>query len=644
MTDTRYCSTCGALLSQGAVVCGECGARFQASPFHKKATDAPVAWGKAPVRRRQENDSDAGALPEEPGVELISRESLEPTPTGMTAMRPGADQYDRTMAASNPPSHLAAPAAGEQSQGAPEGPRGVLERPLDGCTPAAIGKRLIAWLIDCAISGLVAIPLTIGAILISVKHHASLLAQILVGIGVVLPLLYLLVLVWMEGTKGSTPGKLAMGLRTVRHSKGGTIGLGGALGRAVLLGLPVIGLVMAVLVLVDPRRTGRGGHDRITDAVVIDIREGRNGIQPRPDDFERHGADHYMPREPVAVTTHDNLMSSPGAAWGVGSPSAAPSTQDVHSGASSWAPDAVDEAPMRDPQGGYAPQAGPGGYAPQAGQSGYAPQAEVGGHAPQAEASGHGAVPAEAPAPGGYAPPNQQVAQQVGQQVDQQQVGYGPLYGHGDQVGQHQQVGQDQQVGYGQSDRPGDQMGHGEQSGPAGYAPYAQQAGHDVSAAPAGMDAPAVSTSAPQAPAPHAPSPAAAAVAAPDDDDDDRTRMAMPVAHRPEPAAPRLRIRLEDGTQREGQAPLVLGRNPAVSPGRTGLPIEDSSRSISKTHLLLDVVDDVVRATDLGSTNGSALVAPDGQRRALSAETAVDVPAGSALALGDRVIHVELLT
>ena len=76
MNQTRYCSTCGSLLSEEAVICGECGARYQPSPYERRATDAPGAWSQAPIprsrvpgdRRRQEETS---------AIELITQESLD---------------------------------------------------------------------------------------------------------------------------------------------------------------------------------------------------------------------------------------------------------------------------------------------------------------------------------------------------------------------------------------------------------------------------------------------------------------------------------------------------------------------------------------------------------------------------------------
>lgn len=43
-----------------------------------------------------------------------------------------------------------------------------------------------------------------------------------------------LVYAWMEGTTGQTPGKMAVGSRTLREADGGPLGFGRALGRRLL--------------------------------------------------------------------------------------------------------------------------------------------------------------------------------------------------------------------------------------------------------------------------------------------------------------------------------------------------------------------------------------------------------------------------
>src|SRR5699024_12679291 len=94
MNQTRYCSTCGTLLSEGAVICGECGARYQASPYERRATDAPGAWSQAPVPKSRDLGWAEEADSEDEGVELITREALEPGNPGATTLR-SEEQYEQ---------------------------------------------------------------------------------------------------------------------------------------------------------------------------------------------------------------------------------------------------------------------------------------------------------------------------------------------------------------------------------------------------------------------------------------------------------------------------------------------------------------------------------------------------------------------
>jgi len=87
-----------------------------------------------------------------------------------------------------------------------------------------------------------------------------------------------LVVAVLVGTTGLTPGKAAVGLRVVRQDDGRPIGVLAGLGRTLALGvagLPTLGLGAATLAwtaAMDPTGRRRGVHDRIGDAVVVDVR------------------------------------------------------------------------------------------------------------------------------------------------------------------------------------------------------------------------------------------------------------------------------------------------------------------------------------------------------------------------------------
>jgi uncharacterized RDD family membrane protein YckC len=108
------------------------------------------------------------------------------------------------------------------------------------------------------------------------------------------------------GVAGISPGKALVGLRVVRHEDGMPLGIAAAVLRTLTLGvaaLPTFGLGVATLAwtaVMDARGRRRGAHDRLTGAVVVDIRP-----QPEPE----HEADE-RPRQIVNLTAM-RLMPMP---------------------------------------------------------------------------------------------------------------------------------------------------------------------------------------------------------------------------------------------------------------------------------------------------------------------------------------------
>lgn len=142
--------------------------------------------------------------------------------------------------------------------------------------------------------------------------------------------------------------------------------------------------------------------------------------------------------------------------------------------------------------------------------------------------------------------------------------------------------------------------------------------------APAPSAAPAATPAAPVAPPP--PAPAAAEV-------EEHTVLA---AHRRPSAA----LRLPNGQTVPLTADLVvLGRNPtppAQAPGAQPVPVDDATRTVSKTHALLRRGDDGWSITDLSSTNGVIVGESD-------AEIAVGtpVPVSGRFLLGDAELFLD---
>ncbi|MGC3994165.1 MAG: DUF5684 domain-containing protein [Propionicimonas sp.] len=126
----------------------------------------------------------------------------------------------------------------------------------------------------------------------------------------------------------------------------------------------------------------------------------------------------------------------------------------------------------------------------------------------------------------------------------------------------------------------------------------------------------------PPAPAPLSAEPSADAVTGPEEPEefDDRTVLASRLR-------PRWRLVAVTGEEFVLTGTEVLvGRLPAPDPAHPGaqvLPVSDSTRTVSKAHALLTLVDGRWLVSDLGSTNGVTLVAADGGERTIGPGTAV---------------------
>ncbi|UVY82357.1 RDD family protein [Brachybacterium sp. NBEC-018] len=646
MNQTRYCSTCGALLPEGAAVCGECGARYQASPYERRATDAPDAWSQSPRARSRDLGQEESGPAEEEGIQLLSREDLAPREPGATTLR-GADQYDRRMVTqpgtqpggdpgASPVYGSPAPAPASATPG--EGGPAALEPPLDGCVPAPAAKRLLAAIVDGVIHGVVLVPLIIGIVLIATQESPGTLAAVLTGIGVALPVAYAVVIIWLHGAKGFTPGKLALGLRTARVTEGGRLGFVRSLGRAVLYRL--FPLLFALSIFLDPRGTLRGFHDRVVDSVVVDVKAGRDPLRPRADDFERRSDEEYLGAPSVAVDAHDNLLAAPGAAWSGGVPSA-PSAQPAGAPAPAdapWSPPSSPAAPAPEAAPSSGPSAAPaeqwGPPAPAASapvdQPPVSSASSGAGHESWAPSAPSAPAQPEQPAPSWGPPPS---AEQPAAPAEPVQPA--------------PPVQPSQPV---QPPQPAQPFSSAPPAPPAaGYAPPPQES---FAPAPVPEQSGDITGDA-WAAQPAADGPAEAEPAVGADEVDEQTRMTAPVGEDlgdleatrisavSLPPVHRALLTVDDGTEHRLDRTTVLGRNPSAEEGEAGVVLPDPTRSISKTHLRVEPTAEGVTVTDLGSTNGSAILLQDGTREALVPHTATEVPAGARVGIGDRWLTVE---
>lgn len=126
---------------------------------------------------------------------------------------------------------------------------------------------------------------------------------------------------------------------------------------------------------------------------------------------------------------------------------------------------------------------------------------------------------------------------------------------------------------------------------------------------------------------------------------------AVPQPVAPQPAVPQavasvpvVWLELDTGGQLQLQQFTLIGRDPAPSPGDPPamlVPVEDESRSVSKTHVALDLADVGVRVMDRHSTNGTSVDGPGGAV-VVTPDHPLVAGAGSVIRFGDRWMRVHV--
>ena len=136
--------------------------------------------------------------------------------------------------------------------------------------------------------------------------------------------------------------------------------------------------------------------------------------------------------------------------------------------------------------------------------------------------------------------------------------------------------------------------------------------------APTPSSAPPAPAAAPQTPA----APSTPAFFAPDNGGDDDLDNTIVVDRTP--VVP-WKLRTDDGFVASLTATtVVLGRNPSSSDANVqAIAIPDSSKTLSKTHARLDLVDGAWTLTDLHSTNGVVVIAADGSENLIDVNQTV---------------------
>lgn len=124
----------------------------------------------------------------------------------------------------------------------------------------------------------------------------------------------------------------------------------------------------------------------------------------------------------------------------------------------------------------------------------------------------------------------------------------------------------------------------------------------------------------------------------PDDEDVDATRRAGAGA------GVRWEMELPDGRKVQIRETVVVGRNPSPpldAPTADSVSLVDHTKSVSKTHAMLQVRDGMVWITDLHSTNGTVLTNPTGEIVVSTAGNPMPAGDGWQVGFGDYVVQLK---
>lgn len=501
-----------------------------------------------------------------------------------------------------------------------------------GLVPAPIGRRIAATLVDAAVYALLALPLVIGASprLMSlatgavswygfINHPDFIWTIVFAAVTVVLTLAFTIVQLVLHGRKGVTLGKALMGLRTVNVATLASPGFGRALLRGVVLYassiVPVVGPALFLASPLLDRSRRRGWLDLVGRTWLVDAVHGldpydvkRMRIARKTVAADPVAEQQALPSLATPVQHGAPVAYQPGArvsagVLGVARPHA-PGEQPTVGIASSQAAHPSAPAPAAQPTAQPAPYR-PGEL------SGGMPDVPPVPSSPFGAPSGVPGVPqmAQAGQPSVGVPTASPVAPQ---QSPQQQMPVAP-------------AGQEWQRPQGQAARQ-----QAEAPAPVATPPVAQPSAPH--AAQPTIAQPAAASSA-QAPGGAASVPDATVVpgrALVDDGDDDleATRIARPRA---------LVLELDDGARIQLGGRVLIGRNPTLQPGEAGtlVPIPDDTRSVSKTHVAIDVEGGTIQVVDRHSTNGTAIV-HGGKETRIVGGVPTRAEVGDTVVLGDR--------
>ncbi|WP_243076148.1 RDD family protein [Microbacterium sp. SS28] len=145
--------------------------------------------------------------------------------------------------------------------------------PLAPTTPAEIGRRVFAYLVDGAIAGVLVSIATVITALATVRSATTadtLLAQLAVvyGVALVVSLAWGVVYTLMQGGRGSI-GQRILGIRLADAASGASIGFGRALVRNLVWIVSLWIVIGYFTPLLDSSGRRQGWHDKAARAVVV---------------------------------------------------------------------------------------------------------------------------------------------------------------------------------------------------------------------------------------------------------------------------------------------------------------------------------------------------------------------------------------
>lgn len=103
-------------------------------------------------------------------------------------------------------------------------------------------------------------------------------------------------------------------------------------------------------------------------------------------------------------------------------------------------------------------------------------------------------------------------------------------------------------------------------------------------------------------------------------------------------------LEFSDGQRVQVAGSALVGRGPAADdrwPGAKLVAVVDATKTVSKTHAVLETIDDVLWVTDLHSSNGVFIEGPDGDDIDVEPGIRAAAPAGSSILLGDFLVKVD---